>query len=206
MKRIFFFFFIILLTGVVLGIFFWYAQKQNNNPVIGKATPVNKEHIDNESLTLGENYARYTSQEFLFSVEYPKELSASIVAEEHNAATMVFQEHDTTEKPPREKIGFQIFVTPFGEEEILTKERIREDVPSAHIENATSIIINPDVPGEKEIQALLFSSEDTVLGKTIEVWFTKNGYLYEVTAPEHMNELLPKILSSWRALNPEDLP
>lgn len=201
MKRVFFFFFfIILLTGVVLGVIFWYTKKSDSNPIIGKAVPVSQEHIDNESLMLGEDYARYTNRQFLFSIEYPKELSVSIVTEENDAATIVFKEHDTTEKPPREKIGFQIFITPFGEEEILTPDRITEDIPSARIENAKSIILNPDAAQEEEIQALLFSSEDSILGKTIEVWFTKNGYLYEVTAPEHMNELLPKILSSWRSI------
>ena len=123
-----------------------------------------------------------------------------MVPEEGDATTIVFQEDRNTQKNPQEKIGFQIFATPFGMEEILTEDRIKQDIPSAHMENTQSIILNPDAPQHEEVQALLFSSEDAVIGKTIEVWFVQNGYLYEITAPAHMEELLPKILSSWRSL------
>lgn len=188
------------MIGTVLGVIFWYIPKSSSVPIAGKAVPVNQADIDSKSLMLGEDYARYTNRQFLFSIEYPKNLLAKIVLEENNAATILFQEDTVTEKPPREKIGFQIFITPFGEEEILTPDRITEDIPSAVIEHAQSVILNPDAERDGEVEALLFSSEDPIIGKTIEVWFTKNGYLYEVTAPEHMNELLPKILSSWRSL------
>ncbi|OGZ46045.1 MAG: hypothetical protein A3J54_03645 [Candidatus Ryanbacteria bacterium RIFCSPHIGHO2_02_FULL_45_13b] len=198
MKRLFLF--SILLIVAIVGVFFWYTQKSNYNPIIGKAVPVNQEDIDTESLMLGPDYARYTNQQFLFSIEYPKNLLANIVPEEGDAVTIVFQEDEPVQKPPQEKIGFQIFATPFGVEETLTEDRIKQDLPSARIEGAQPIILNPEAPQDEEVQALLFSSEDAVLGKTIEVWFVQNKYLYEITALAHMEELLPKILSSWRSL------
>ena len=123
-----------------------------------------------------------------------------MVSEEDGGATLVFKEHETSPKPPEESIKFQIFITPFGEEETLSEERIKKDIPSAVIEHAQPVILNPDAERDGEVQALLFSSQDEIIGKTIEVWFTKNGYLYEVTAPAHMDDVLPKILSSWRSL------
>ena len=130
-------------------------------------------------------------------MEYPRHLTVDTFSEPNDSATLVFREEDKN-KPEKERLGFQIFITPFGEEETITPERIQKDLPFAVVEDPQQVIINPEASAEEEIQALLFWSNDPDIGRTREVWFTKNGYLYEITTYADLNEWLPLILSTWR--------
>ena len=142
---------------------------------------------------LGDGFKRYTNFEYQFSVDYPEELEAEAFQEEEGE-TIVFRRPEDKEKNlPKEKLGFQIFVSAFEEETTLTQERILKDAPSTVIEDPQEVIIGGNIP------ALLFWSENPVIGKTREVWFTDGkGYLYEVTTYAHLDTLLAGILSTWK--------
>lgn len=148
------------------------------------------------SLSLGDNFQRYLNHEYGFSLEYPKSWSAKTFQEENIGKTILFQ--------GGEREGFQIFITPFYEglekapqyqrlDDLLTRERILRDLPSAVIEGPMEVLIGPS----KNLRALLFWSEDPLIGRTREVWFVQKGYLYEVTAYAQIDELLAGIMSTF---------
>ena len=197
--KVIIFFFILLAMGMVS---FFLLQK--NTPEQSKLTETNTIELlpasISNALLLGTGYKRYENKQFGFSVEYPDTFTVEAFPEENQSATILFREEEKQEPPPEQKKGFQIFITPFGEEETITQERIQKDLPFAVVEKPQQVIINPDASAEEEIQALLFWSEDPDIGHTREVWFTKNDYLYEITTYEHLDEWLPLILSSWRIL------
>jgi len=143
-----------------------------------------EESVQSAAIVLGEDYQKFTHPDYGFSVEYPQELKIKAFAEDKDSQTIVFQKEE-------EKFGFQIFVSPFEEGEVLTQERILEDLPSAIIEEPQEVIIGDG------IHALLFWSFDPTIGKTREVWFPYQGYLYEITTYAHLDIWLAQILSTW---------
>lgn len=149
----------------------------------------NSEEETATAVTLGSDYQKYTDSKYKFSVEYPKDWEVKLFPEKDDSETIVFKKNG-------EENGFQIFISPF-DGIILTKEIILQDLPSIVIEKMQPVIINPGVPAESRIEGLIFWSDDPDIGKTREAWFVHNGYLYQVTAYAHLDNLLAGILSTW---------
>ena len=141
----------------------------------------------NSQASLGAEYRVFEHPKFGFSVEYPAEFSAARYEEADNAETILFE----NKKEGEEKLGFQIFITPFGEETI-TRERILQDLPNAGIEEPQEAILGDGT------HALIFWSNDEAVGKTREVWFTHAGYLYEVSTYARLDTWLANILKTWQ--------
>ena len=137
--------------------------------------------------SLGSEYRVFEHPKLGFSIEYPAEFSAARYEEADNAETILFE----NKKEGEEKLGFQIFITPFGEETI-TRERILQDLPNAGIEEPQEAILGDGT------HALIFWSNDEAVGKTREVWFTHAGYLYEVSTYARLDTWLANILKTWQ--------
>lgn len=156
------------------------------------------EPVESRAAILGEGYVRFTHPEYGFSVEYPDTISITAYREEAEGETIVFEDESV---PRRASVGmrrgFQVFVTPFGDDEKITRERILEDVPFVTIDEPQEVLLGTAVSGGENIPALLFWSEDPRIGRTREVWFVSGGNLYEITAYAHLDEWLAKILSTW---------
>lgn len=90
-----------------------------------------------------------------------------------------------------ERAGFQIFIMPFDEPGPITKERILIDMPDAIIDDPKMVQING-------IEAFLFFGEDEDLGRTREVWFANDGYLYQVSSWASFDEELSKIMRTFK--------
>jgi len=99
--------------------------------------------------------------------------------------TITFQNVDTAE-------GFQLFIVPHPEEQV-TPARFMQDNPSGIRENLQNVTIDGAVGAS-------FYSENQMLGQTAEVWFVKNGLLYEVTTLKPLDSWLSQILASWEFL------
>lgn len=139
------------------------------------------------AFVLGQEHQLFTHPQYGFSVEYPKELEVRAFQEDEESESITFQK-------PKEKFGFQIFISPFDEEiEILTKERVLEDLPFAQIEEAQEAVF-----GTQGIHGLLFWSQGPNIGKTRELWFVKDGYLYEITTYAELDEWLAQIMNTWK--------
>lgn len=130
-----------------------------------------------------EGTLRYTHPERSFSLMFPKELAVHNVDEGNRSETIVFQK-------PGEQVGFQIFITPYSEPDI-TKERLELDVKGGVVDEPTEVVIGS---GQR---ALVFWSNDPVIGRLREVWFIHGGFLYEVTTYAPLDEWLSEIMSTW---------
>ena len=80
-------------------------------------------------------------------------------------------------------MGFQIFITPNDATEPLTAARIRRDLPDMAMDEVTEFTLPDETP------AVRFVSHDPVLGDVGEVWFTRNGSLYELSVVAPGREL-----------------
>jgi len=190
----------LLLGGTGLGIF--VLKDEDAKEQIATVFYFEKEEIESSASVFGEDFKKFTHPEYGFSFEYPKDLEIQAFKEEEGGEiigeTIVFQQPNLPGVKPledSEKIGLQIFISPFEDEEgVLTQERVLEDLPFAVIIEPQEVFLG--VLAEKEIPALIFWSEDPLIGKTREVWFIHSGYLYEITTYAYLDLWLANILST----------
>ena len=167
---------------------------------VNKKSPSNKEESINEypsvsdsiqntyTLTPSEEDEKnnvYTDSQYKFSFQYPKDFTATKFREGEGSDTILIQQKGG-------KGGFQIFISPFDEPGPLTKERISQDLPDMKIESAENRVLKNGIP------ALLFFSSEASLGETREIWFVKNGYLYQITATKEIDSLVAEIVGTWK--------
>lgn len=129
------------------------------------------------------DYQEYRSTPYHFSLLYPLELSVREYNEGGDAATITFQSTSTAE-------GFQLFIIPYGASAI-SADRFRKDEPSGVRGSPQNISVGG-------VPAVSFYGYDTRLGDTAEVWFIRDGYLYEATAPKSEAAWLSTVLAAWK--------
>lgn len=186
---------IVVVTLVILGGSFFILNRQSDLEDSTPSYQFDYTTVSSDTLILGEGYKRFTHPLYGFSIEYPEELDITTFDEEEGGETVIFQSREDESVALEEKVGFQIFVSPFEEDSVLTLERIREDLPFATIEEPLEVIIGTKTG--QNTSALLFWSEDSAIGRTREVWFVHENYLYEITTFAHLDTLLADILSTW---------
>lgn len=81
---------------------------------------------------------------------------------------------------------FQIYINSFDEQEPITPERIKKDLPDMQITQSQNFSLGGT-------DALAFQTETE-----IEVWFVYGGNLYQVTALKDFTDDLSKILATWK--------
>ena len=124
----------------------------------------------------------YQSKDYGFSLEYPADLNTSEFYDNPDGDIIVFQNGST---------GFQIFITSY-DGGLITRDTILKDLPSTTVEDPKEVIIGDG------IRALIFWSDSPKIGKTREVWFTRDGYLYEVSTYARLDTWLANIMKSWK--------
>ena len=125
----------------------------------------------------------YQSATYRFSLLYPENLSIKEYDEGRGAGTVTFQDASRGE-------GFQIFIAPYREKQI-TEERFLLDNPSGAMEEPVEGLLDGAL-------ASMFFSTDPLLGDTREIWFIKDGYLYEVTTLKVLDKWLEGAMLTWR--------
>jgi hypothetical protein len=129
------------------------------------------------------NSKLYQSSDYHFSVYYPDHLSLSQQGVGGGAAVMLFKDKARSE-------GFQIFVTPYGDQKI-TQDRFKMDEPSGVMNDPQNITIDGAAATE-------FLSTNPAMGTSREIWFLHGGYLFEVTAPQPLDAWLLSIMETWK--------
>lgn len=132
-----------------------------------------------------EGFREYRSGKYRFSVLYPEDL---VVVEEESSATshtLVFQNQETG-------FGFQVYLLAY-EGSTISEDRFLQDVPLGVRENPTKRMMDG-------VEVVAFSSRDTDLGETSEVWAIYGGYLYEITTIRLLEPWLNEILKTWKFL------
>ena len=100
-----------------------------------------------------------------------------------NTTTLVFTD-------PKTNYSFQIFVVPYQGDQV-SAERFKMDVPSGVQDQPKNILVDGT-------QAVMFYSKDAALGDTREVWFIKNGFLYEIMTYKQLDSWLAGIMQTWK--------
>ncbi len=126
----------------------------------------------------------YRSTLYHFSFFYPDTLTATEFKEKGTALTVTF------ESASDPKQSFQIFIVPYGLEQI-TPERFKQDDPSGVLNDQQQITLDGK-------QATVFFSTNPSLGDTREIWFINHGFLYEVTTYKELDSWLAQIMGTWK--------
>jgi len=135
-----------------------------------------------ESLSHNSSFIiHYSNDKYGFSLEIPKDMKTSEFQEGPGDMIMI----------RNSSFLIQAFIMPWDEPGIITPERIKQDLPTIIVEEPQQAII-----GQDKIQALIFFSQEESLGRTREVWFVKNGFLYQITALAEKDKAVGEILES----------
>lgn len=125
----------------------------------------------------------YVNERYRFSYWHTPQATITEYDEGGGAMTIV---HENEEKVR----GMQIFIVPYAEEKI-SEERFRLDVPSGVRENVEATTLDG-------VEAVTFTSYDARLGETREIWFIKDGHLYEITTFKGVGQWFAPVIQSWR--------
>ena len=167
---------VLLIIVVVLGGYFYFRNnsvKQDRNLL---------EPVSRSQETLSE----YSDEQYGFSLFYPDGMTVKEFDEGGGAATITFEDAVNGS-------GFQIFILPYAESQV-SEERFLLDVPSGVRNNPVDIQVDG-------VMATSFSSTNASLGDTWEVWFIHEGFLYELTTLKPLENLLDKIVQTWKFLD-----
>ena len=171
----------ILVVSIVLFSIFFIVKKKIPDSRMSSAFSLALEK-SSEKKEMPENSTVYTNTDYKFSLAYPKELEIQIFTEE-DGDTILFQH-------PAEKRGFQLFISSYPDKDFITDSVLRQYLPGLILDAPQEIIL----PGDKH--ALLFWSEAPEIGKTREVWFIHNDYLFGITTYAQLDEWLAYIIAT----------
>lgn len=150
------------------------------SPAIGTTTPV----VSPTDVQVRKGEKVYKNSQFRFALAYPEQL-AMYEQTTSGTLTVSFQAGAGQE-------GFQIYVVPFGGTHI-TSDRFKLDIPSGVFKDQKDTIVG-GTPG------IMFFSENTIMGETREIWFIRDGFLYEVTTYKELDQWMQNIMQTWRFL------
>lgn len=165
---------------------FLSADRDNNDPA-----KTNAEETAGSTPAAGSSLLslQYRDPKSRFTMSIPSDFQATNMNQGEDGDTVVFGKK--TGFDSFQKTGFQIFILPFDEEGLMTAERIHNDLPDLSIANEKNVLIDG-------VTAMVFESEDKDIGPTIEVWFIRKGYLYQIMAYREYEARLSQILSRWK--------
>lgn len=124
----------------------------------------------------------YRNEQYRFSIFIPNEVKVTERDEGQGAATLTFEDIQSER-------GFEVFVVPHIDPQVST-ERFRQDIPSGVRENVQDVSIDGAVGAS-------FRSVHEPLGETSEVWFVRDGYLYEVMTVRPLEAWLAEVMTTW---------
>ena len=183
---------LICLACLTLAAFLVYAYIYKGVGTIGAALPAAAPEVVSTGVSgaaapptrqAPAGQKEYRNERYHFSLFYPEKLAVKEYGGGGEPLTVVFESEDA---------GFQVFVVPYGRQDI-TPERLKMDIPSGVIKEPTDIVV-------AGVRGTMFWSENPVMGETREVWFINGGLLYEVTTYKALDAWLAGIMRTWRFL------
>jgi len=181
----------ILLALIILGWVIFYFNFSNTNTKSEDTIAENPASFSEVTKSktgreVPSGFKEYKTNRFKFSILYPEDLNLKEIGEKGVGATFTFTH-------PKEERGFQIFVVPYTEAQV-SEEQFKKDLPSGIRADLQNITVDGAVGAS-------FHSTDMKLGETFEIWFVKNGFLYEVTTLKALSGWLQEIMKTWLFLS-----
>jgi hypothetical protein len=138
-----------------------------------------------EPRNITRGYNEYLNTDYKFSVFYPQDLQFDQRDEGKGAKSIIFEDANGEK-------GFQIFVVPYSDTTITT-ERFKDDEPSGVLQDPVNMLVDG-------VKATAFYGHVPDFGDTREVWFIRDGFLYEVATYKELEPWLSEIMSTWKFL------
>ena len=139
-------------------------------PAAADVSDTLRNHIRAYVLSLqAPDFITYTHPVYGFSFDIPTDFLVTASADE-NGSYVNAAHHQL-------QMGFEIAIQPWWEDEAaaLSPTLIQEEHPELVMEDTIPTYLGDSTP------ALRFSSRDSLVGETRELWFVRDGYLYQVT-------------------------
>jgi len=155
-------------------------ENEQVNEIEVTPTPVAPEDIAMSKID--ENLKTYTHQKPTFSLDFPADLTIEKYDEGGVSETILFSGPSGS---------FQVFVSPYSGDGTISEQEVKRLQPLTPMEGVETIKI-------ANTPALLFWSTVPDIGKTREVWLSKGGYLFSVTARGSADAWLAHIMTTWR--------
>lgn len=161
---------------------FFGATTQENSP--GETDSNTEQTANAASRDASSNVPTHTYKNttYKFSLEVPQNVNPSDFDDDGGHNVLIQDK----------AFGMQVYITPFDENIILTKERIQKDVPDLEMENPITITING-------IAGVAFVSADGGQ-KYRQVWFVNKGHLYQTLSLVSYDTAIGEMLQSWKWL------
>jgi hypothetical protein len=83
-----------------------------------------------------------------------------------------------------------VYVTPYAKAQI-DDARFKLDQPSGRFLDPQDVVVDG-------ARATLFTGYNTIMGDTREVWFIKDGFLYEVMTYKPLDAWLGQMMQGWK--------
>ena len=172
----------LLLAVLLLGVFGFLVWKNFQKPPATQ-TPQNSNFSSQTSPANLSNSdpVAYVHPDLGFSFNYPGDFKTASLYDDAGETVLI----------QKDGSGFQIYIRALEEETEITPQKISQDIPDMVVDNPFNIDI-------KGVQALVFDSKSEAGDKTGEIWFTKDGNLYQITATLNYAPMLLEILKSWQ--------
>lgn len=172
----------LILIVLIAGAFFLFNKKNINIDLpVSRVESQNSFSIATTTEVGGEKAREYKNVKGRFSLVYPEKMEFKEYDEGNNSYTILFEEKGSDR-------SFQIFFTPYKDSAITTS-RLQMDIPNGDYTKPVEVILADGT------RALVFFSSG-IAGELREVWFIKNGYLYEVSAYKELDGWLGEILTT----------
>ena len=182
---------LLVVLALAVGAYFYFLPTAPSAPAATAlfgdvtATPALNDAVAAAPRGHPEGWEEYYNNRYGFSLFHPPQQKVQEFDEGGGAMTITFEDATSVS-------GFQIFVVPYSGLQI-TEDRFIQDVPSGVRTN----VENTYVGGAR---AVTFNSYNALLGDTREVWFIRNGYLYEVTTFKGDTDWFTPTMQSWSFL------
>ena len=131
-------------------------------------------------------WKEYSNPAYHFLLYYPPDLALTEHVEPGGEHTAVFDDSSNN-------YGFQIFIVPYSGTQI-TQARFNLDEPSGVMQSPVDVIIDGT-------RGTIFYSNNALMGDTRELWFIRDGLLYEVTTYKPLDTWLADIMKTWKFTN-----
>lgn len=169
----------ILVFGI-FGFFIWKSDGGDKKGSYFEDEIQTKDSPSRPSSTITEKTETYKNDQYKFEIKLP--INAKVTNIEEVAGQSLLIQNVGKDKE------IQIYVSSLDEEMILTEERIKQDIPDIKMEKFAEVKVD-------QIKAITFIDLDQ---NTREVWFTRGGFLYQVTGDFKDDQLFGNIMESWK--------
>lgn len=175
---------ILIVTITLLLVSFGYVKffrKTASNINVPVVTDLEKQSDAGSEASIARGI--YTNKTYNFSLHLPDGANANQFREGEGEVVLI-------QSNANAQFSMQIYITAFDENTSLTTARIRADIPDIKMDEPIEIKTD-------SIPTVAFFSNDGDT-KYREIWFVRNGFLFQVLALASTDTMTAKVMESWK--------